>query len=541
MRDTWGRSRPFHGAGAVDRIWQGQNMFGPSDGFCSRYVGWLYCPAPGTYLFATSSDDASFLVLDDKLVASWPGWHGPVADARHSGSVDLPSGIHRLEYLHVTRGGTTCAVAAWQPPGAKAFEVIPANYFAPLSRAVVGALEIDGARYAPDFDSEITGEALLSTHEEIYAVKMAFTNRTAGLSTTSAVAWDFGDGQTGRGPVASHVYLADGIYPVTMTLGVGGQTMPVTIRVEVHQHWGWQTQKEIDSINAFLPDIERYDVNRLPAAACLNLMRFAGDKGGPDMLKRAGLAVVSRADRIAASDVAEALAMLREGLAPEKEAADDGLLSAFAKAFQAASAEAKAPIALALSDLLLERGRAGEALTFVKAALAAKADGAEARRLFVAAGDAARYLDDAAGARAAYAAAAGVPLERSTVQETALSGALALKAVDYIRQKEYSAAEESLDQWDWEAPLEKMEGYSSFVRGTLYGAAGRQDRALAEFRALAAVSPESGYAPKALLEVSQIESARRNREAARAALERIVSRYPMSEEVAEARNRLKTF
>ena len=396
MSKIWVESKPFQGAGQIDRVWQGHNFFGPTDRFVSRYVGFFWAPVAGEYTFATTSDDASFLLVDSKEVVAWPGWHGPVGDARHSGKVKLDPGIHRLDYLHLSSGGTSCAVAAWRIPGAKDFEVIPASAFAPLSRAVPGSLEASAPAAPPDFDCDITGEALLSTTEELYAVKVSFADRTAG-HPTSVVSWDFGDGQSGRGQSASHIYLADGVYAVTMTLGTGAAARAVTNRIHVHQHWGWQTQKEIDNINDFLPEITRYDVEKLDAASCLGLMTLAQEKLGPDVVKRAALSIIARAGSVDKARIEAALAGLDSALGPAKVASDDTLVTACAKAFQTAKGPGKAVLALWLSDALLERGAPEEAAAFPKAALAEDADPAARRALFVAVGDAARYLGDARG------------------------------------------------------------------------------------------------------------------------------------------------
>jgi TolA-binding protein len=532
-------STPFHGAGPVDRVWQGHNLFGPTDRFVSRYVGFFRAAVDGEYSFATSSDDASFLLVNGKEVVSWPGWHGPVADARHNASVKLPAGMHRLEYLHVSTGGSSCAVAAWRTPGAKGFEPIPASAFSPLSRAITGPLETTAPGAAGDFACDITGQALLSTSEDLYAVKVSFADRTT-VPSSSSVTWDFGDGQSARGRSASHVYLADGLYAVTMTLGSGPSSRWVTNRIHVHQHWGWQTQKEIDDINSFLPEIARYDIDKLDPPSCLNLMTLAREKLGPDVVKRAALSIVARSGSVDAAHVRDALVRLEDAIGFEKAASDDALVSACAQGFKNAGSPGKAVLALWLSDVLLERGAAGQAATFAKAALADDV-GPARRLLFIAVGDAARYLGDAPAARAAYAAADAVPIERTDVQRSALSGGLALKVESAVRDKEYAVAEQALDAWDLEKPLEKLQGYSSYLRASLYRAAGRDARALLELQALAAVSPESPFAPRALLLAAKIHAAGGNSDAAKVLLDKIVQVYPLSPEVAEAKDLLRRY
>lgn len=45
-----------------------------------------------------------------------------------------------------------------------------------------------------------------------------FTSTSSGTTGTSTYAWNFGDGATGSGSSVSHVYSADGMYPVTLVV-----------------------------------------------------------------------------------------------------------------------------------------------------------------------------------------------------------------------------------------------------------------------------------------------------------------------------------
>ena len=226
------------------------------------------------------------------------------------------------------------------------------------------------------------------------------------------------------------MYLNEGINPVTMTVGQGATAHVTKNRVQVHQHWGWQTRKDIDDISAYVAEIARYDVDKLDGPSCVRLMGVAAESGSVEFLKRMGLSVVGRAASVDAGDVAAATGKLREALGIEKLATDDSIANAYAEAFKTASHKAKAALAAELADVLDERGAFKEAFVFPKAALAGDFDKDTSRRLFVACGNAARYAGDAAAARAAFAAADEVKLDRSAVERTAVGGGLALKAED---------------------------------------------------------------------------------------------------------------
>ena len=365
-----------------------------------------------------------------------------------------------------------------------------------------------------------------------------FRNRTKGR-TSQIARWDFGDGLGTRGTYARHIYLADGIYTVTMSLGSGEDSPSTSQRIEVHQHWGWQTKKQIDDIADYFAEISHYDTKRLDPAGCVNLLKLARDKGSLSLVKQVALVIVSRHREASSGELEAALETLRSTFGITRMMKDSEILEACSEAFKSAEGDTKALLALELADILLELGRPKEAAAFLSAALAENISEKARRRLFIAYGDTARYLGDASAARTALEAADAVKIERTSVQETAMTGALALNVEDYIAEKQYNEAEKALDKWAWEDPLEKLVGYSAYMTGRLYLAEGRTSRALAEFGAIVAVSPESPWAPAALLAEAKIHKAAGKSAAASQRLERIVSQYKTSPEAKEAQRLLK--
>ena len=69
-------------------IFLGYNPFGPDNSLAVLYTAHLVCPWSGEYIFCTSSQDASFLCVDDKLVVENGGQHGPQRRARCLGQID---------------------------------------------------------------------------------------------------------------------------------------------------------------------------------------------------------------------------------------------------------------------------------------------------------------------------------------------------------------------------------------------------------------------------------------------------------------------
>ncbi len=87
------------------------------DHFSVEYFGHIYCPENGTYTFATDSDDASVLLIDDEEVASWYGGHGMEGGWSHSGTIYLNTGYHKFRYLMQEWEGGAAAAVGWEIPG----------------------------------------------------------------------------------------------------------------------------------------------------------------------------------------------------------------------------------------------------------------------------------------------------------------------------------------------------------------------------------------------------------------------------------------
>ncbi len=109
-------SAPF-GSDYVDGVFHGSNPFSlKREPFFSKYTGYLDIPAAGKYGFITASQDASFLLIDDKQVASAPGRHGPLRFAIRNvrQDIQLTAGLHKFEYYHAATGSEAIMAAYWE-------------------------------------------------------------------------------------------------------------------------------------------------------------------------------------------------------------------------------------------------------------------------------------------------------------------------------------------------------------------------------------------------------------------------------------------
>ena len=211
MKKLLSRSKKVYGAGFREKIFDGYNPYGPSDNYLSIYHGFFYAPLSGRYSFATVSNDASFLFVDGKLIAQWPGFHGAGGGrrAQHHGEIYLKAGIHEIEYYHMEARGSQACVAAWRKPGDKKYEVIPSRYFLPVIKAKQIRYEKRDNPYPADFYYDLLNN--------FYAGKDILTQVRFFSPSNGLLEWNLGDGMKIVGESKfDHVYLEFKNYHVTL-------------------------------------------------------------------------------------------------------------------------------------------------------------------------------------------------------------------------------------------------------------------------------------------------------------------------------------
>ncbi len=95
------------------------NPFGPDDDYSSWYVGCIYLEKPEKIYFATVSDEGSEFAINGKEIKAWPGLHTRHrgAQGQHGEYVDLPAGLHRIDYYHFEARGPQEAQLVWRRKG----------------------------------------------------------------------------------------------------------------------------------------------------------------------------------------------------------------------------------------------------------------------------------------------------------------------------------------------------------------------------------------------------------------------------------------
>jgi tetratricopeptide (TPR) repeat protein len=541
------------GADLVPNVFHRANPVVPEPSpFFSRYSGTLRLERPGRYTFFTSSQDCSFLYIDDRLVVGAPGAHGPAGHARFRGEVELAAGPHRFVYLHAASGPDSCMVAAWADPRTGKIGPIPPEAFGAggVARpAAVGPYR-DGERRMQDFAVAILGEVPLPVADDEDddaappLLRVQFRSPTAGARGR----WDFGDGQAAAGSDVAHIYLHPGVYTVTLAVPGDPPGLRASNRVWVHRPLVPDDPKAPpDTLAAYLPTLGRYDAATLDAPGIRQLLRAMALSEQPARAAAAGLAWLSAdpppEDGPTAVAVAgEVAPLLRDPLGQPARA-----LAAWEAAARVATAGAeKARCAIEAAELLLhDLDRPADARPLLESAtrdLGSGTSGAApalSRRLHALVGDLHAREGDGDGARASYArAAAVVDPDVSAVRREARRGAHGRSVEAYLRADLADRAVAELRLWQREAPEDRLTGDLALLEARIWAAKGRDARVLRVADDLLALRPEHNDADR-LLDLSARCALRLGRpDEARARWGRLLKDYPGSPLVGEVKAEL---
>jgi len=529
------RAGRFTGRTFVPNIFLGHNPLGPYRRTCHKLTGYLICPADGIYRFTTSSDDASFLLIDDRLVVSWPGVHAWRADTKYTSSVRLSKGLHKLTYYHVNVGGHGGAVAAWQPPGQARITVIPPEAFAPVFEAKLGSLQRAGRRLLADFLWQHEDEAFVGDR---YIYRYRFEAKPPSPDGTFRYVWDFGDGTSASEPAVEHVFLAGGTYPVRLTVHRGRNSATIVNRVYVTRDWNRVIKPQRTDLSLYGRIVARYRLDELRPRDLLGAMALFEALGQADALLRIATALVEHAADLPAEQLVEPVKrierLLLAGNRPDQVAAVFLRLEQTAKDVQL-KALAAAEAGWILLHEADEPDRAAEIFSRVLADYAPQAQGDGVRLARIGMGDVYRRRGRAEAAQRLYHQAG--PIETPAPWDVRV-GSFARAAEDYIRRKEFDAAREQLREWEWQFPSDKLVGYSSLLWARLFLAQGQPDRAVRVAAELVAVNPSSPHAAELLALAAQACLQQKRPQQAARFFRRIVEDYPESPLCEQARKKL---
>ena len=535
------------GVATPSRIFQGIPPLGRTRDYLALYTGAIKVRRPGEHVFETVSDGASFLRVNGKLVASWPGFHGTggrrdvTQRGEHSGRVKLAEGLHEIEYVVAPRRGGVHLVG-WAEPGDKNARLISAKHYHAWRFATTGALENRKGTFTADFDWRVESDTNSDAERHAMAkLSFRFRGDTKGRQL-AGVRWKFGDGQTGAGMKAEHVYLAHGRYEVGVSATfASGESVEATRNVVVRL----ETLERLDLnglLEKYYRDTRGYDLRALPPPHLVALVWLRGkDYRWEDDLwavvdewYRRGL--TPREGKLAKLGLRRAVRLLDDGRrvdrardilkaiaadAPKREVGDEARARLAWLAAQGSSPVARARAKTTLRELY--QGGRGDAsrragLYLARAQLA---DGEE---------DAGRKILELFETDATMRRFEGTRVISANSRRIAFE--------NLLRRKKLREAGEALERWEWEFPMDLLRGTLQIARARYLLARGRDDEAVRELEPVARLAGATREKPRVMLLEAEI-LARKNATAAREKLERLIEEFPRRPESEEAASRLE--
>ena len=523
----------FIGRRFLDRIFMGHNPFGPQSSVASIFTGWFDCPRSGRYLFSCSSRNASFLLVDGKLVVDNSGTHSPQRDIRKHGSVELKAGQHKLTFYHVSRSGDPVVVAAWRPPGESRVRVIPPGAYLAIARAAPGMMTSQSGATQIDFVPKHAGEAfMLNRYFHRYEFAALATGPGASKITWQ---WDFGDGQTAAGAAVEHVYLLPGLYTVTLK-GKGGRgPLKRTNRIFVSRRWDMVTRDATEKLAGYSRIVAGYDFAKFKPELLLWSMLLCRRTGIDEAVMAAGEALMSK-DQAPAHVIEQAVPLYAEQLAGRKsrDEAAAALIKAAGMSQNAAVSAAMLVRAARIHLAMHHEAKAEKLLALVLRTYAPRTRGSAVRQARIALGDVWRLRGNYQKARDLYQQAGPA---RAVIGKSVIitKGDFARHVEAYVKSSEFAWAEQYLDKWEDAYPTDKLEGYSTLLRVRLLEAHRKHAEAAAEAETLADVNPASNYAAELLMHAAKAYRRLGMPAKSKPLLERIIGDYPESAFAAEAK------
>lgn len=457
--ELW-KSSTFQGGAFADRVYAAFNPFGPNSNTLHRYDGFLKIDKAGPTAFCTASTDASFLLIDSREVAAWPGKHPIKAglDGSKRGTVNLTPGLHRFTYLHANSGNDSFAIAAMVLPGEKPHVVIGPEYFSRAAYAFVGPLvHRDGQRQA-DFLWENRYMVNIRDHALHDLTFEAAPHKEAPEATCD---WSFGDGTSGSGAKAEHLYFAPGDHVVTLTVTFSnGQKSVSSQTVRIEPRYGQSENDDARTLGLLDRAVRQERESGIEpqgyALISQGYFFFLKEAQAADFAER----LLAAADRIPENDVYPALSELALGVQQVNEQYELA-----ERCFRAILDRVKEPKTRASSalhyggmlNLCLNRPQdARELLTAIK-----RPDllDWEQRLLDIYLADTAMVLDDCATARKQYlaipkptAVVSGSKMDRNAMFDY---NSRYFRLQNLLSQQLYREGLTELDLLEWEIPEER--------------------------------------------------------------------------------------
>jgi len=318
-----------HGSPVHPRLLETGNEAAENSLALYRYTGFFEADRAGEYLFATASNWGSHLLVDDKLVVSWPGNHNyrEGITGQKQGKVVLQPGVHKLDYFNYSPWGTMFTLAAWQPPGGKLGVMAGSDFPATRGFVVTGIEYSPAADKKPSFEWNVVDDWRLD-HDKIALIRMRFralpdrgaesrVQRTEeeeqrienrGPSNPSTTIrppsvdfrWTFDDGIVKTGRTVERVFLSAGKQKVTVQMLKGAQVLGETSQVVYAGALADKMWVEPRNPKAFQQEIAQIDSRKAPIQDVVRLHTIGNDLPEPSWKKMAVQVLLERVSELMA-------------------------------------------------------------------------------------------------------------------------------------------------------------------------------------------------------------------------------------------------
>ena len=224
FKDLWEQGDD-EGARFEKKIYSGWNPFGPKKDSLHWYSAFINIPNNGKWTFFSASTDASFVLVDGKLVVNSPyrKWVRTGQEGKFKGTIELTKGVHRLDYLHANSNSAYCyAITAILPPGTKKrkYHVIPETSFTEILTATTGPLQTFSRHDTSDFEWQLVDMVEIE-EQQMFVVR--FKTRFKKF-----LQWSLG----GKRQEFNYFYFQEGEYPVFLKCNLGEISQNISVNYQ---------------------------------------------------------------------------------------------------------------------------------------------------------------------------------------------------------------------------------------------------------------------------------------------------------------------
>ena len=481
----WNESPDPIGKAIVERPFIGNNVLGDYQRTISKFTGHLFAPIDGNYDFAMAADDRGLLMIDNQEICF--AQFAP-SDTRFHGSINLKRGDHNFLIYHVDVGGTWILSVGWKRPDTQKIEILTRDAFGYAFPGDAGPMEERGKSMVADFVPSSQGEIYYADH---YSQHLRFVAVAAKVDRAT-YQWDFGDGQSTTGQQVDHVYLVDGVFPLKLTVKIGGNSDSRTSKIVVSRDFADLIRPHVDDINSAARIVAGYKLASLDGAElnwAVNLQLEVKDK---DAMLAAATALAGKPK---VADVERAYAALCHVADEARSKPGPTVIAQLWAAVPATSNLQPRAVRQQARALLWGLGDPASAVKALRSVGDTSADTQAmlgvALVLSGSADDGSKMLRDTRGTGDAD-------------KHAALAGAMA-RTIEYdLDQKDADTGDEQWDHWQAMYPGDFLEGYSLLLKTRLVELRGEPVVAARLAEQFAVAMPGSSYAPQLLDRASKL-------------------------------------